>query len=389
MSAELAPPATSGTAPRLSLIGTLADWEAIAEQWDDAACRMEAFYLTYSWLRAWWNTYGSGRPAPAVVWEGERIVALAPLRRRRRWIRGLPVRTVENMFNPHAARSDVGLSGAGDDRSLDLLFDGLDREPWDIAILREVPASSRLLTSVPGLCQRRGLRLRSWHSLRSPYVTIRGPWEDFISERSARFRKDLRNKRNRLSRSALEARYECLRKSEEVLAVLPEIMAVAERSWSGRRGSSVASPPHRSFYEGVVRRMASHDGVRIWTLRLGDRLAAFEIHLCCGRRTAAIKAAYDPEFTSLSPGSLLDAHVVEALFRSGEWDRYDLLGKDDPYKLRWTEEVEPHADLFIYNAGAVPRTLELLEFRLRPIVGRLKRRAERVLGGARKERAEP
>jgi CelD/BcsL family acetyltransferase involved in cellulose biosynthesis len=352
-------------------------WDSLSAAWQDAALRAGAFYLSHAFLRAWWDCYGTGRLDLGCVRSGERLVALAPLCRRRRRLMGLSARSVENLFNAHLCRSEIALLER-DDEALRLVLDALDREPWDVFLLREVPERSRLLELLPEACRARGWALRTRHSLDSPYVSIAGDWESFLATRSKQFRKSVRQKRRRLVEAG-SASFECARGPAAIEAVMPEVMQVAERSWTGERGSSIASPRNRAFYERFFREFARSDNLRIWTLRMGGKLAAFEAHVTWGRMAAPLKVAYDPEFAELSVGSVLDAYAMEAAFGGGEFDRYDLLGKDEPYKMRWTDLVERHVEVFVFNRRPASRLFRLLEFGLRPRLGAVKRAAVRML----------
>ena len=355
-----------------------ASWGRLAPAWDKAAVRAQAFYLSHVWLARWWATYGDGQLAAGAVRAGDRVVALAPLRRLRRRFWGMPARIVSNLFNAHACRSDVALLER-DAEALDLVLDTLDREAWDVVFLREIPEHSRFLRLLPQAASTRGWAFHTRWSLDSPYIPIAGDWKAFFANRPARFRKQLRNKRNRLLASGAKVEIECVAGAERIEGVVPEVMAVAERSWSGERGSSIASPPHRRFYENVMRDFARQGRLRVWTLRVGGALAAFEVHVVWGRTTAAVKACYDPAFAALSVGSILEAHVTEQLFQSGEFDACDLLGKDDFNKTRWTEKTERHVEVFLFNRRPLSRLLRLLEFGLRPSLSAVRNRSKRLV----------
>ena len=355
---------------------TESQWEDLREAWQELARQSQAFYLSYPWLRNWWDRYGQGNLNLGVVRRGQRVVALAPLRRRRLWRWGLPARAIENLFNAHACRSDFAvLEGA--EEALGHLLDLLELEPWDVVRLREIPQESRLLEALPALCRRRGLSLRTREALFSPYIVVSGDWDSFLGGRGRRFRKQLRNKANRMRASGRQMEFGCLSTVSEIEAALPEVMEVALKSWSGERGSSIASPDNRGFYEGVIRGFAGSNQVRIWTLRLDGTLAAFEIHLQWERTVIPIKACYDPAFADLSPGSILEEHALKAIFGVGGYDVYDLLGSADPYKLQWTDRVRVHYEVFLFNRRPLSRLLEALEFGLRPRLGALKRRLQR------------
>jgi len=372
---------TATEALDLRLLTDTAAWDALAPVWNDAARRARAFYLGHAWLRGWWNSYGEGELAVAAVFRGDRLVGFAPCRRQRRWWWGLRVQRVENLFNAHAGRSDFLLEDASHE-TLALILDALDREPWDVMLLREVPACSTLLAVLPAVAARCGLRVHSRPSLDSPVLTIRGSWEEYLRGRSRNFRATLRRKLKALDGAGLPWRVDCLADAAAVHAGLAEVMDLALRSWSGARGSSIASPPHRSFYEPMLEALAEQGCLRLWTLRIGGRLAAFNICVAWGREIALLKTSYDPAFAQLSPGAVLQAQSVEAIFRSGDFDRYDFLGKQDHYKQRWTEQSEAHMDVFVFNASPLSRTLEVLEFDVRPRLGALKRHALALFGGA-------
>jgi hypothetical protein len=361
----------------LSILTSPEAWQEIATEWDAAALEANAFYLSYSWLHPWWEAFGRLPLELGIVWSGHRVIAIAPFCRARVWRWGLPVVVVSNLFNAHLARSDVALL-EDERRSLRSLLDDMDRQPWDLLFLREIPSRSRCLLELRELSRERGLRLYSQPSLDSPYINIEGTWESFERGLSQRFRKSLRNKINRLEAARVEVRFNSFSGVSEVEGILPDVMRLASESWSGQRGSSIASPANRRFYEPMMRMMAARGALKVWTLHLDDCLASFEIHVACGRTVAAVKASYSPRWAWFSPGSVLEAHVVEELFRSAQFSRYDLLGKNDFYKRRWTRELETHEEVFVFNERPLSRALEAIEFRLRPRLGAAKRRLWRM-----------
>jgi CelD/BcsL family acetyltransferase involved in cellulose biosynthesis len=374
-----ADPATARRGPvaeaplRSQRVREVSDWDAHAGAWDQAALRAQAFYLGHAWLRSWWSAFGSGTLELQLVWQADRVVGLAPWHRRGLVWLGLPVRIVQGLFNAHVGGSDVVAEG-DPRRAAELLLEALDAEPWDVLRLRSVPLFSPGVASLREAAAARGLTSHARSPHDEPFVRVTGDWSSFLERRSPRLRKNLRHKRNRLAASGHEARYARLAAADEVDRVLPEVMDTALRSWSGREGSSIASPLERPFYETVLPALARSGALRLWTLRLSGRLAAFEVHVRWGRRVAIPKAAYDAAYESLSPGSLLEAHALEGAFATGECERVDLLGVSEPYKRRWTDDAERRVDVFVFNRGLRARCLEAAEFTLRPPLGAIKRR---------------
>jgi CelD/BcsL family acetyltransferase involved in cellulose biosynthesis len=358
-------------------------WEQEAELWHEVAWQAGAFYLSFAWLRPWWECYGNQNLSLSIVMRGSRPIALAPLTFSHcRWY-GMPVNKVGNLFNPHACRSDVALLESKRE-CLSLILDALERNPWDVIFLREIPVRSAFLVHLSGLSEERGLRVHCRPSLDSPYVTIQGTWEEYLSTRPKKFREELRRKSKRLRASGMKARYDCLEGCADIEAVLPELMVLAERSWSGQKGTSIASGRNRGFYNAVILKLAARGCARVWTLRLDGALAAFRFQIPWARGLSTIKSCYDPRFEQLTPGSLLDRHVMQSLFETHEFGRYDLLGSDNFYKSRWTDDLERHVEVFVFNDRPVSRALEALEFHVRPRLGAVKRGLLRLTNGAEK-----
>jgi CelD/BcsL family acetyltransferase involved in cellulose biosynthesis len=364
-------PGRSDTPPlRLERLRDAVAWDAAAAEWDRVATAARAFYLAMPWIRAGWETWRTGDLDVATVWSGSRLVGLAPCsRRRRRWW-GLPARIVENVFNVHLCASDVLLE---DPRALDLVLDAWDAEAWDAATLRSIPASSRFLAGLPEAAGRRGWGVHTRPGLKGPSLAVDRSWEEFLATRSRNFREQLRRKARTLDAAGVRSEVDCVTAPGTLEGVLPELMQLALRSWKGARGSSLATQPQRSFYDRVLPALAARGALRLWTLRIGGRLAAFDMCVAWVRDVSLLKTSYDPEFAHLSPGFVLHAKAIESVFRSGEFDRYHFLGAAEPYKLQWTREPEPFVHVFVFNDRVHSRALEALEFGVRPRLGAAKR----------------
>ena len=61
----------------------------------------------------------------------------------------------------------------------------------------------------------------------------------------------------------------------------------------------------------------------------------------------AVKGGFDPEFRSYGPGMLLTLRTLEQACAEG-LRTYELLGADDAYKLRWTDEVRERFRLEVF-----------------------------------------
>src|SRR5262249_60704471 len=74
------------------------------------------------------------------------------------------------------------------------------RSDWDVMSLSSLPASSATAKALPAWLAGR-YRWQPLSPLHSPYLTTTGSWEQFWTSTSQRFKKTVRNVRNRLGKT--------------------------------------------------------------------------------------------------------------------------------------------------------------------------------------------
>jgi CelD/BcsL family acetyltransferase involved in cellulose biosynthesis len=92
---------------------------------------------------------------------------------------------------------------------------------------------------------------------------------------------------------------------------------------------------------------AAKGWLRLAFLRLDGRPIAFEYLLEQNRTLFFLKGGYDERYRSVGPGILLLHDLMAASFERG-LAGVELLGKDDPYKVRWADGVRPRSVLAAY-----------------------------------------
>jgi hypothetical protein len=85
-------------------------------------------------------------------------------------------------------------------------------------------------------------------------------------------------------------------------------LEIEARSWKGAAGSAlVQSPALSAIFEALLAPDAQSRHLLIEALMVGEEPAALNLNLVDGRRGYSIKTTFAPEFSSASPGRLLDA----------------------------------------------------------------------------------
>ncbi|HYA43301.1 MAG TPA: GNAT family N-acetyltransferase, partial [Syntrophobacteraceae bacterium] len=183
-------------------------------------------------------------------------------------------------------------------------------------------------------------------SMRSPYIRTDSDWDAFLKSTDVKFRKQLRNKKNKLSKAGKVTIEEHTTHSP---AVLEEVFSVSAKSWKHREGTSMVSTPERRRFFERLSSVASREGwLSIWLLRLDGRPIALEYHLKHQGRTHGMRGDFDEAYREVSPGSVLEAHIIEHCF-THELKEYDFCGLDYRYKTKWTDLVHPTVNLLVYN----------------------------------------
>jgi CelD/BcsL family acetyltransferase involved in cellulose biosynthesis len=316
---------------------TEAEWLDLDDVWDSMVERCGAsVFLTMEWLMPWWRHFrrAGDRLAILVARDGDDVIGLAPLTRRRSSAYGLG--SVER----------VGFIGdnSGDSEYLDFViepgrkkavltafFDALGR--WDVAELRLLPRSS---TSVPALLA--VAAEQSWltaeEGVPGSSVVLPDTWDGFLATLQPRFRGKVRSLLRRIPEEH-DGVFEELAEEADLPDRLASLLELHQRRWraEGQPGS-FASAARRGFYAELSERLLARGWLRFTSLRLGDRWVAHEFSFEHLGRVYYLQQGYDTDCGKLSVGIALKAHVIREAIARGVRE-YDFLGGVAAHKEKW------------------------------------------------------
>ncbi len=92
----------------------------------------------------------------------------------------------------------------------------------------------------------------------------------------------------------------------------------------------------------------------LYFLRAGGRRIATLFAVEDGRTVYALKIGYDPAYERFSPGKLLTYTMVSRAVTRGI-PTYELLGTDEPWKYRWTDEAHERVTFRAFARSPVGR----------------------------------
>jgi CelD/BcsL family acetyltransferase involved in cellulose biosynthesis len=281
--------------------------------------------------------------------DGTELRAALPLAKRGRTLVGL--RT------DHTPRFDM----AGDGEALPAVWQSIrNAGGWDVLELETVPADSPLATKLPELACADGCRVHLVETHRAPWFEVEG-----IEERlHRRFRGDMRRLERQLGGVELE------RVSSFDRTALADLFRLEAAAWKGDAGTAIACDPKLVHYYTTLARVFARQGrLTLAFLRAKGKRIAGQLALEDGVTYYLIKVGYDPEFARFGPGQILVRETAADAHRRG-LRRYDMMGKDTPWKLKWTDTARTHARLTIYAPTALGRTRWFVRRVLAPVLRR-------------------
>jgi CelD/BcsL family acetyltransferase involved in cellulose biosynthesis len=346
--------------------------EPLADEWTELADNAGATPFLYpGWLQAWRSAFGAGAWRIVTVRRGERLVGVVPMQARRgAW---------RSPANAHTPGFDLlALDGEALATLSGALFAGRVRD------LRVAPldAESLALRALRDAARARGYRTFVKQTGRAPYLRLASDLHTHEGSLSRNLRHDVQRRLRRLCEAGAVS-VQVADGSRRLDDLLEEGLRVEALSWKGGRRTAIASRDDtRRFYTRLARWAASTGWLRLVFLRLDGRAIAFQLDLELRSRYYSLKIGYDPEFERFSPGKLLTYMMVSRAVASG-LQVYELLGTDEPWKDRWTEQAREEVVFRAFSPSPAGRLASSTFVYGRPLVRKIPF-ASRVASGLRR-----
>lgn len=215
------------------------------------------------------------------------------------------------------------------DGTLTIIWNHIQAEPgWTTLDLTDLPSSSLLLHTWPDDFN----FSKTAHDICSG-LTLSSRVEELKTLLPFRQLRNLRNARNRLQRAG-DAHIEITTR-ETLPLFLDALFHLHSERWARAGQPRVLSDAAiQSFHKRVAPQLLDRGVLRLYGLRLNDRLIA-SLYTLFDRDTACCYLqGYDPDYARYSPGThLLGAAIADAT-REGKL-RMDFLRGCEPYKSHW------------------------------------------------------
>jgi CelD/BcsL family acetyltransferase involved in cellulose biosynthesis len=340
------------------------DLRAIVSEWDELVERTASpAFMRPGWMAIWAQRFAPGRLEVVAVREGGRLTALVPM-----------VRGRLSAFASASGAESLGFEPVSDGaRSAAALAAGLLEEgPAEVRI-QFIDRSGRFYTALADAAEQRRYRMLTRPLRESPYVELKGTWDEYESALGGETRRQTRKKARRLEAEGGVA-LEVLDGVDGLEGALDEGFRLEGSAWKAERDSAILSDPVREAYYRDVARWAAGEGIlRLAFLRAGGERIAF--NYCVEERGVhyAFKTGYDPRYSRFSPGIVLASMMIRRAFELG-LERYEFMGKSERWKASLASGFTEAVECFCFGPSPAGRLHRFSREVARPAARRLLRR---------------
>ena len=328
---ESAGAAGSPTDRPLSVLSveSTAEFEALVPEWQAlwARCPEATPFQHPAWLLPWWRQFAPGALFSVAVRHAGRLVGLAPF-----YIEaGAYGRRILPVGISLSDYLDVLLDPDFSQAAGRAIVEHVQREAarwdgWDLEDL--APGAAAFGLPCPAGCVE-----TSGEQHACPVLQLPTTLDALPGSLPARQLRHLRLARNRAARHGTVI---LAREDGPAAGDVLEMLFRLHRSWWERRGESGLLVDERipRFHREALPKLLETGMLRLYVLRIADRVAGVYYGLRHGGRAYAYISGFNPDFTFESPGTILFAHAIEEAVREGARE-FDFLRGRETYKYTW------------------------------------------------------
>ena len=327
-------------------LGTLRPaWEELL-----AESASQTIFLTWEWLKPWWDAYGASRRLLFLTgWDSEgRLAGIAPLYRSRREGGSALALEVLQLLGDGSTDSDnldFIVQRGKESAFVRAVFDWLARHAWewDLLELNTLPEGSPTVAALEDEILER--HWRCWRRKTDhEVITLSATWEGYLERVSKNMRSAIGSKIRRLEKRHRVRLSRC-EGLQDLACSLERLYEMHTNRWQLRDElGSFLVPERRKFYSQMAKEFLNRGWLDFWLLDCDGRIVAAEFGFHYGETYFFLQSGFDSEYASESVGFVLKAMVLRDLIARG-LRYYDFLGGGDPYKSRWGAEKSAYLHL--------------------------------------------
>jgi hypothetical protein len=290
------------------------------------------------------------------VRSGGKLRAVLPLVKRKGNLHGIPVRSLEAVYNLNTQRFDL-IHGADESERKEIIeavWKEIKRQSkWQILEMRLVKNDS-WLNDLLAVAESENYRTGIWQMDSAPFVSLPQGEDkeklinEYFSGLKKHFRQELKRRLNRLKEQGT-VEFVVTRGYQSEL--MQKYFEQEARSWKGRGGTAVACDPKVvKLHDDFARAVGAQNALSIYELKLDGKTIAMSVNIMFDRKTIFWKTSFDEEYKRFSPGNLLIKEFLTDAIRNNS-SELDMLSPATDYKKVWASGEHEHAALYVFQPG--------------------------------------
>jgi Acetyltransferase (GNAT) domain len=187
--------------------------------------------------------------------------------------------------------------------------------------------------------------------LNTPSIELPSTLDAYMSERANKFRSDLRRRRKKAESEKGAIHFTEMHQVAEIASAVAQYGELESRGWKGAAGTAVdAEGAQFRFYKEWLVQRAEFGEARVFTLHIGDTLAAMRLAIQQDDCLYMLKVTYDESLRAYSPGALMLESVIEWCYsEKANIRRIEFYGKTAEAHQPWLTSTRPICTASIYR----------------------------------------
>jgi len=327
---------------RIRIVRDERSWLALEPQWDAllAASGSDCFFLTWAWLRAWWETYRDDYDLLVLVAEDARgpcgIAPCVVTRDGRLEFMGTNAAWGEY---PDLVVERGRETPTADALAAQLLEAGDGNAPlWRTALFRFVRRDAVCAPHLRRVFARGGRVLAEQGAEFSPYATLPVSWHAYLAAHSANFRSWITRNENRLARLG-PIRLLFAGRDISLDEAFDRMAALHAHRW-GHPFEEKFGAFHRRLSDALL----PLGRLVLVLLSVGDDVLAAKYDFAYRGKIWCYQGGWRRDLAEYRLGNVMLARLLQWAIDSG-FSEYDFLAGDVPYKRRWSNACRETVNL--------------------------------------------
>jgi CelD/BcsL family acetyltransferase involved in cellulose biosynthesis len=292
--------------------------------------------------------------------EGDKVVAIAPLRKTRRGLAGkFGYAVIEPLAKGNTDYSGI-IIGEQDKESLFQLLSYLfNQKDWDLFYFPDLPESSQVLEllnrvheSLPGFEIENG-----WVC---PYLEIPESKEKLLANLNPTFRRGLRRQLRKLKREQGRVELKYYYEMGSLEQAMEILFRLHQKRWKLKGEAGVfESQDARDVSMETSKLFDQKNWFRLYFLTVNDKPVAANLSLEYKKKMYGHLVGFDPDYSRYGVGCLLQLKVLEECIAEGI-SEYDFMQGAEPYKFNWTSKYRQSKNVRFINKKLSSNVINLL-----------------------------